>query len=501
MLRSMSIGITGMKSNSDALSTIANNIANDQTVGYKMQQAVFEELFFQAYGAASSPNLKNGGTNPMEIGNGVKMGSVKSIHSQGNIVNTGNKTDMAIQGEGFFVVGDANGQNQQYTRAGNFVVNRDNQLVSKTGEYVLGWNMDPLTGNIATGSKLSPLKIDLGTINAPTQSTQMSLKGNLNVQGGIGDVYGMQSPSWDSLGGRHDINYDFIKTGGNTFRYVATPLDAFIPSASIKQAVLKPSSGIAASLQKGNYNIATAAGGPGQVTFTVTGPGGVNFTQTVNDVNQTVTLKDASNNTWFTVNYASGGVPSSATFPVGEAGDMTFNTTGQLSTITGSGAGGNPMVTYTSPTTGSPVNINVDMSYITGLSADNAILMKGTNGQGASVLSDFALSDNGFVTGYYTDGTVRDIGQVSLAFFGNPAGLSRSGAGNFQTTANSGTPDIGTSGTGSRGVIKALATESSNVDMATEFVNMMTSQKAYQANTKIIQTSNEVLQEVISLIR
>lgn len=505
MLRSMSIGISGMKANGNALSVTANNIANDQTIGYKQQQAIFEELFYQSFGAASAPNQQTGGTNSMEIGNGVKLGAITSIHTQGTIVPTGNKTDMAIQGEGFFVLGDASGGNREYTRAGNFTVNEKNQIVSTTGGYVMGWNIDPLTGVINTGSDLGPITIQIGSTSTPKQSSAMTIKGNLNTAAETGDIYSMQVPTYDSLGTRHDVSMDFIKTGGNTYRYVATPKDGFVASANIAQAVLKPSSAIADDLDKGSYTITSTVNAAGdEVNFSITRPDGVTMTipSPSNNVDGTITLSDGTNN-WFTIDYkaTAASSTSSASFTVGEAGDMTFNATGQLQTVTNGTGGSVPTINYISPNTGNPVSVQLDMNSFTGISADSILKMTSTDGTGAAVLTDYTVSDGGIVQGYYSDGSVKDIGMVAVATFSNPAGLSRVGSGNYQVTGNSGSPDIGVSSTGTRGLIKAQSAESSNVDLATEFVNMMTTQKAYQANTKIIQTSNDILDSVINLIR
>lgn len=498
MLRSMAIGISGMKANGNALSVTANNIANDQTIGYKQQQAIFEELFYQSYGAASAPNQISGGLNSMEIGNGVKLGAITSIHTQGTIVSTGNKTDMAIQGSGFFVVGDASGGNREYTRAGSFTTNSQNQIVSTSGSYVLGWNIDPLTGTINTGSDMGPLTIQLGSTSIPKQSSSMTIKGNLNSAAEKGEITTMQVPTYDSLGTRHDVSMDFIKMDGNTYRYIASPKDGFVASANITQAVLKPSAEIADDLIKGNYTIRSTVNAGG-VDFEVIGPNGNTLmTQTgVNNVDGTVTLNDGTNN-WFTINYkaTAAGTTSDATFTVGEAGDLTFSATGQLQPI-----GAVPTISYISPNTGNPVDVQLDLTTLTGISADSILKMTATDGNGAAVLSDFTISDGGIIQGYYSDGSVKDIGMVAVATFANPAGMTRLGSGNYQVTANSGLPDVGVSATGTRGLIKAQSTESSNVDLATEFVNMMTTQKAYQGNTKIIQISNEVLDSVINLIR
>lgn len=502
MIRSMFTGVSAMKAGQLALSGIANNIANSQTAGYKSQEAKFEELFYQQLKSPSAPGEKYAGTNPTDVGNGVRVASFGTNFTQGSIESTGSKTDMAIQGEGFFVLGDKSGDNKVFTRSGNFDVSKDNEIVSGTGQFVLGWNMDRLTGKINTSASLSPLKIDLGEIGKPKESTQATIKGNLNAEAKMGDVYGFQMPTYDRLGSRHDIDYNFIKTGANTYRYVALPTDQFKPSNSVEKAVLEPSSNIAGSLQKGDYTISTTASAtPGQVDITVTDPSGATvLTKSVNDVDQTVGLDDGTNN-WFTIQYRGGGAPSSSTFTVGEAGDMTFDSLGQLQSITGSGIGGKPMISYTPASTGQQVDVSINVDNFTNLAADSGVSMTDSDGMTASKLTNFVVTDGGVVEGYYSDGTIKSIAQVATATFSNPGGLSRVGNGNFLPTNNSGLADIGIPNTNTRGQIKAQSVEASNVDIATELVDMMTNQRFFTANTKVISSSDQILQDVINLGR
>lgn len=503
-MRSMFVGISGMQAQQKNLSTIANNIANDQTVGYKMQEAVFEELFYQQYRSPVAPSEKYAGNNPMDIGNGVKVGTINTIHQQGNITYTGNKTDMAVQGDGFFVLGDAHAENRLYTRAGNFITSKNNELITKSGQYVLGWNVNQLTNKINTSAVLEPIKVDLGSISNPIESTQMMLKGNLDIEAENGEVFGVQTPTWDRLGTRHEINFDFVKTAGNEFTYVATPVSQFRPSGSISSAILNPDENVVTSPQfmRGGYQIQSAPAGAGTVDISVVDPSGATvLTQNVSDSNQTVQLEDAAGNNWFTVKYESGSTPSSATFNVGETGTISFNPIGQVTNITGSSPTGQPQITYTPLTTGQPVNVDLDMLNFTGLAADSAVKMEYTDGQGAATLINYTITDGGIIDGYYDDGTVKQVARVAMSDFSNPSGLSRVGNGNFLPTPNSGVAQIGLPDTGSRGQIKAQATETSNVDLAKQFTSMLTSQKSFQANTKIIRTTDEIYTSLIQLVR
>jgi flagellar hook protein FlgE len=502
MIRAMYNGTSGMNASQQALATISNNIANSQTIAFKSQQTQFEEVFYQQMKSPSSPGSTLSGTNPSDIGNGVRVGSISANFTQGSVNNTGGKTDVAIQGDGFFIVAGVEGTDSKYTRAGNFEVSKNNELVSKTGHYVMGWNMDEYTGEIRTGASLEPLKVPLGKVGEPKESTMATLGGNLDRSVPNGDVYGMQIPSWDRLGGKHDVDVSFIKTASDTFRYIALPGDQFRPSASIERAIMRPSEGIANSIIKGDYAIDVAPSvTPGMSDITVIDPmGNVILSRSVTDVDQTVTLGDGTND-WFTIDYKGGGGTTSASVTVGEAGDIQFDSVGGILNTTGSGVGGKPLISYTPIETGQPVNIDINFDGLTALSADHGVVMKDTDGYTSSTLTTYSISDNGVLQGYYDDGTVREIGQIATATFDNISGLTREGNGFYTPTPNSGIADVGVPGTGSRASIRSQALESSNVDLAQEFVDMISVQKLFQANTKVITSAQEIINNVIQLVR
>lgn len=498
-MKAMFIGTSAMSANQTALSTIANNIANASTTGFKSQEAKFQDLFYQQLQSASAPSGNYAGTNPMESGNGVKVSTLASDFTQGNINSTGKNGDLAIQGDGFFVLGDSEGGNRVYTRDGNFSTSKNNELVANDGKYVMGWNIDESTGIVNTSAAVEPIKIPLGTVSIPKQSTYIDLKGNLNAEGEVDEVVGLQVATYDKLGGKHDVEINFVRGANNEYQYVAVPSDQFRPSASIDKAVMHVSAGIIGDLQKGDYTIDTAAGTGGSVNITVKDPSGATvLTKNVTDTDQTVTLDDGTNK-WFTIDYKGGNAPASSKFTVGEIGSLGFTSTGQAENVVGSA--GSPKITYTPQTTGETVEIDLDLSNLKSLATDNAVALDQTDGSGAAVMSSYTVADGGQVVGYYSDGSVKQIGQVAMATFANKDGLSRVGGNVYTETMNSGQADIGVPNTGSRGQIKGQSLESSNVDLATQFVTMMTTQKNYQADTKIIRTANDALTSVIDLIR
>jgi flagellar hook protein FlgE len=502
-MRSFYQSISGMKAMSDGLSVTGNNIANSRTNGFKTRRADFEDLFYQSFSAASAPNNQYAGKNPIEIGNGVRMKSIVVDLSQGSVMSTGRATDVAISGEGYFVVGNSEGQQRKYTRDGAFDLSADFKLASSSGDYVLGWNINKASGKITTSGAVEPIKINLNEVSTPVESTRAKLEGNLNATEEIGKVIGTQIPTYDSLGTRIDIEMNYVKTATspNQYIYMATPTDNFLPSASITDITFLPSLGNAQLLQKGAYDVTVTAGAPGTVDITVTQPDGtVLLTKNISDTDQKVILDDGTNE-WFSIDYEAGSVGNTATFEVAEVGTLTFNSNGKISAMTGTGVNGEPILNYTSKATGSLMTVEIEMEGLTGLATENRVQMTETDGFPAAILKSFDIGSGGMVNGYFSDGSVLQIAQIAVATFSNSAGLQAEGQNYFVESSNSGFANVGVSGQGNAGQIIGGSLENSNVDIAKELTELMFYQKAYTANSKTIQVSNEVLNVAINLIR
>lgn len=500
MIRAMYNGTSGLLAAQQGLSTVSNNISNSQTTGFKKQTVEFTDVFYQSLKAPSAGNALVSGTNPSDVGNGVSVSTVKTDFSTGSIVAASGKLDTAIEGSGFYVLSDATGKNKVYTKAGNFTSSAKNELVTQQGLYVLGWMADPTTGNVNTTGEVGVIKVPVGEVGKPNQTTSIDMTGNLNREEKIGSITGGQIKTYDSLGVAHDVDLNFMKSSETEYTFAAVANDQFVESNNIKKAIFRPSAENMAQLQKGEYTISTAAGAAGMVDVTVTAPDGtVVFTDSITDNEQTVNIGDADG-TWFTIDYQKGNHATSATVTVGEVGTIEFDAQGNVSNITGSGAGGTPEITFTPKETGNPMNITLDLSTMTSLATDNNILLK-TDGYGSSTLTSYSITDGGQIQGEYNDGTTRVIGQIAMASFSNELGLSREGSGIYKVTPNSGEPDIGLPGTGQRSNIKAQAKENSNVDLAEEFVNLITMEKFYQGNSKVITISQNVLDTTIGLVR
>lgn len=508
MIRALYSATSGMRASSEKLTNTSNNIANSQTVGFKAQRTEFSDVFYQRLRSPSSPGNGYPGTNPMDVGNGVQVSAMTNLFSQGNVVSSTKKTDMAIQGDGFFVTGNDQGQDRVYTRAGNFDLSSSNDLISQSNRYVLGWNADPVTGVVDAAATIGKITIPFGRVMEPKQSTEAIVNGNLNSSAEQGAVVGVQIPSWDKLGGQHNVDLNFVKTANTgEFIYAAVLQDQFSPSASIENAVMKISEGVASQLEKGTYTLQTAPGGTaGTVDISVIDPGGsVVFTKNISDVEQNVAIDDGTN-TWFTIAYKSGsaGVGAPATFTVGDVGRMTFDSNGRMTQITDATGVVNPYqptVSYTPSSTGLMVNMEVDFRTMTSYVTQDTVKLASTDGHGAASLVNYTVSDGGSIMGYYTDGSSVEIAKIALATFTNPAGLTREGGQGFRETPASGTSDVGAANTGSRGEIKALALETANVDLSGEFIELLSAQRMLQANGKTIQVSNDIMDVTINIIR
>src|SRR6266403_1552150 len=217
---SFSIPLSGLTASSEALSTTANNLANLNTIGYKDEHIQFADLFYQNFGT-------NGAGDPIQQGAGVTVASKPSDFTQGNVTPTGVSTDVAIQGNGFFVV-EKNGV-LSYTRAGNFEVGTDNLLKTAGGQYVLGY--PAVNGAVNTSQGLGTLALGAGTVSPATVTANVSLTSNLDATADVGSTYSTQATIYDSLGGSHNITFTYTKTATNTWTYGAT-----VPAADITGA-------------------------------------------------------------------------------------------------------------------------------------------------------------------------------------------------------------------------------------------------------------------------
>ncbi len=451
MMRSMFSGVSGLKAHQAKMDVIGNNIANVNTVGYKGQTVSFQEVFAQTIKGGGSPQGGRGGTNPQSIGLGVNIASMDVQHTQGSTQRTDNPTDVMIDGNGFFVVSNDGGQNKFYTRAGNFSVDVSGNLVTPGGFKVLGQDGSPIVIDKTT---TQPASASGPALAAGLQGDEWALSGNISVND---TTYTTTVNVYDSVGGTHKLNVNFGNkvenaTSGTYYR----PLN--IVMAGNPNAV-PPVADVTAY---GETNLTTPAT-PANAVYAFFKADGTFDKLVLGDPTIAAPASVAAG-TNITLNYP--GV-SNIVLPITQ-------TTAGLSNMF------------------SKVTSNNSLSNITGT-------QKYGNAPGS--IDNFNISGAGEVVATYTNGVQETLATIALAGFDNPAGLKKMGSNLFTKTPNSGDERLGTPGAGSFGALVPGALEMSNVDLSQQFTEMITTQRGFQANAKIITTSDEILQELVNLKR
>jgi len=394
MLRSLFSGISGLRAHQTMLDVTGNNIANVNTTGFKASQTQFQDTLSQVLTNAGAAQDGVGGTNPAQVGLGVRVAGITTNFQQGAAQLTNRSTDMMISGDGFFVV--RKGTEQLYTRAGAFDFDATGQLVTPDGGLVQGWAADG-TGNIDTNGTLVDLRLPIATLMGASLTTSATFEGNLPAEAQV-----TTPPTI--------LNRD---------------VDVYAADGTVTTLAL--------AFQR------TAAG------WTVTGANGA-ATGTVN---------------------------------------MTFNADGTQASGGTLAVGG----------------ITVDLSTITGFAGLDTVEASTQNGRAAGTLQSFTINADGTLLGSFSNGLKQALGRVALSTFTNPAGMEKAGGSLYRTTVNSGDAQIGAAGTGGRGDLTGGALEMSNVDLSAEFTNLIIAQRGFQANSRVITTSDELLQELVNLKR
>jgi len=417
--KAMWTGVSGLGAEGSALGVIGDNIANGNTVGFKASRALFEDVLGGAIGS--------------NVGGGVRMARAQQIFAQGSIVNTGQATDLAISGDGFFVVKGALGgvNGEFYSRAGQFTPNNEGFLVNPQGLKLQGYaaNAD---GTFQGG--LSDIKLPTAPL-APNATTSFELDANLDpnevppavtpfdsANAAASSNFSTSTEVFDSLGNAHTVDVYFVKT-----------------------------------------------------------PTGWDYHATTDGADLTP--------------------PTVGPFEIG-SGALTFNTDGTLATHT-------PAVPVAASFAGAAAGQAIALDFgtpgtndgITSLGGASAVNGQSQDGYSSGLLSGVKISPDGVVMGTYSNGEEMAIAQVAIAKFASNDGLDRAGGNSWLKTRESGEAILAAAGTGGRGALVAGALEQSNVDIAEQFVRMISHQRSFQANSKTITTADEMMQEVVNLKR
>jgi flagellar hook protein FlgE len=475
-MRSLYSAVSGLQNHQVRMDVIGNNIANVNTTGFKKNRVNFQDMLSQTLSGASRPTDEKGGVNPKQIGLGMVIAAIDTIHTQGSLQTTGVNTDMAISGNGFFILKD--GEKTYYTRAGAFGLDKDGLLVNPgTGLKVQGW-MSQFVGNqylIRTADTPGDIIIPMYSKDPAKATTNIDFKCNLMSEmpivpdidniteiDRIKNTWTSSIDSFDSLGNAIETRFTFYKTGINQWdvRAELFRIDPNNPTQKIR-------------VDQNQYNVSvTPTAGGGNPTANGTMDFRINFDNlgrilSVTDRNGNVRNE---NNLYVNLNVqdiGDGSAPMNIQINLGQAGRVR----------TDDGVG---VTQFSSSFTTKPFRQDgFGMGYLEGLKVD----------------------DTGTITGVYSNGNNRMLAQVALATFPNQEGLEKSGETNFVYSNNSGEPDISTAGSQGKGKIMAGALEMSNVDLAEAFTDMIVTQRGFQANSKTIQTSDQMLQELMTLKR
>jgi len=501
---SLFIGVTGLESYQTQIDVISNNIANVGTTGFKSQRVNFQDLLYQTQSFANAPTQTRGGVNGQDVGFGVKVGSIDTSFQQGGLNTTGVNTDLAINGDGFFVLRDKTGSGiPSYTRNGAFSLNQDGLLYDpSSGLAVQGYPASangtitgtgiPQSLQIPLGLKSAAVATGQGAKSGPTGDKvfDVSFGGNLDQtqfiiaasNAGVGATTTTISTTlYDSLGNAHLVNVAFVPAVGG----VAEPILPF-PAPAV---LVANSAGVAV----------TAAS---QWHYTITAPDGSNLTGAAG---LPPTTGGFDGYVFFDQNgqfiNTTGGVSSAAQGKKGGANHRagaaaTLNDGNEL--LVSAWQPGNVASTFATP--GGPIGL--DFSTLTSLSGgSNPPNVLSQNGFPQGTLSNISVGQDGTINGAFTNGQSQVLARVALVTFQNEQGLHRQGSSQFAATANSGLAQVGTANNGRFGAIISGSLEQSNVSIADEFTKMILAQRSFEANSRSITTADSDLQTVIALKR
>lgn len=506
MLRSMFAGVSGLKAHQMRMDVIGNNIANVNTAGYKASRVTFQEMLSQTTRGATAPTANRGGSNPQQVGLGVQLGSIDVKHTQGNTQSTGYITDLAIEGDGFFILAEGeDGLNRLYTRAGIFGLDSggtEGNLVSLVnGMRVMGYRAE---NGIIDYTSLKPLYISGSQTIEARATDQVVFGGNLDSRYTEGTGVRRTVQVYDSLGREHTIVVDLTKTKeDNTWDWKAYWL---VPSSAIpvdQAGEITPNARYVVhggSLWKVapdyEYNEENEQS-PGEevASFDV-----ATEVWRVKDGSAEFTFgTPLANGTFLTAASDGSSLVLTAELAVDQADSdprIEFGTNGSFL-----GPKPEEAVISFDPAGAESIRIKLDFTQFTQYADTFTGKFLSQNGHTSGALESFTIDQNGVIVGSFSNGLTQALGQVALAKFANPGGLMRSGSTMFMESTNSGSAQVEPAGAPGFGQIIPSALEMSNVDLSEEFTDMIITQRGFQANSRIITTSDEMLQELVNLKR
>lgn len=549
-------GLTGLNTSQFRLDVIGDNIANLNTTGFKGSRTLFQTQFSRTISAGTKPDGTQGGTNPMQIGLGSAVGAVQRSFTPGSVETTGVPSDLAIEGDGFFVLRTPENE-RVFTRDGAFSLSADSRLISADGFFVQGYSVNR-NFELIPGA-LGDISIPLGTLTTARATGSVQLEGTLNSSGTVatqGTILRSQvlhdaannpitaataltvvkNPGGAALLANGDvITVNGVKRGGRD-----VPSESFIvgtTGSSVGDLLdwldlvlgIDDTAGVGGSpgvvvtgdgrLQiSGNVGTENAleiasgtliSNGAEQIPFAFSQAQAANGesahttfvaydsigTPITVDLTMVLETRTTGSSTWRF--YATCADDSDVRFDVG-TGTVTFDANGQYVESPDDSI----VIDRVSTGASDPLALELNLQRLSGLNVSSSTIVMGfQDGFATGTLLDYSIGQDGIITGTFTNGLNQTIGQIALATFSNPEGLLARSNSVFFIGPNSGEARITTPLSMGAGKVSSGSLELSNVDLSREFINLITSSTAFSAASRVISTSDQLLQELLLLVR
>jgi len=552
----LSAGVTGLQAHQKMLDIAGNNLANVNTTAFKSSRITFSELLNETIKKASQPTTGVGGTNPQQIGSGVGVSGITPNMLQGNIINTGNPLDLAVEGEGYFVLND--NQQNVYTRGGSFAVDASSNLVDpSTGYHIQRIGSEGEIDGFQTPG-ISEINVPYDVAMPAKDTSEIAVSGNLSADE-VGSVTRTQVITSNLAYTNNGTNATEATAIANLDQFTGTPAGDTIaisgydkdgnlygPGPAVDFTVTDASttlgelithlnttvlSGSTASLVNGQIRITDDTNGYSNTDMTMSYSGAGSLTMPAyfeistvggeesKSINITVFdsqggkhvisgafVRTNTPNTWDMVLTSITGNINQITMDNRRIKDITFNPSdgsyaGLIST-------GTPQFVMTfAHDTSNPQTIQLNLGTqgkldgLTQFAGNSTAVAREQDGYEAGRLSTVSVNNEGIVIGAFSNGIKKNIATIEIALFQNTSGLERFGNGYYIPSANSGEAIATQAMTGGAGSIHGGSLEKSNADVATEFVSMIRAQNGFQANARTIKVANDILQELTNLIR
>lgn len=556
----LNTSLNGLQLNETTIDVLGNNIANAGTNGFKASKVQFTSQLSRTLSVGSRPTAENGGTNPRQIGLGALTAAINKDFTQGSITNSTSPSDLAIQGDGFFILDSSDGTS--YTRDGTFSLNSDSLLVNAQGLRVRGYGVDADFNLVTT--QLSDIRIPLGDLNVAQETRNMSLSGALYPTGTLG-TNGSRFTS-DALTDAGNANAaitgttlltDVQNTSGTMFavgnvltfqshkgnRLLEKQTMTVTATTTVDDLTTMMQDGLGITSGSGVPNDGNTGAPPG---VTVTAGGQIQVVGNMGQVNDIgmafgdLSINGSPAEVTFTKNATANGESAITDFVVFDSlgspvtlkmtavleardtGSTTFryffesNDDSRPATAVGSGtivfdgnghvtSGGQATLTIERDNTAANnMQILVDLSQISGISSSSAgstLNLGSQDGSAPGTLTNFVIDETGVINGVFDNGVIRTLGQVALARFSNSQGLVENGGGTFKEGVSSGPPFLATPGNFGAGTLRAGAIELSNTDIGRNLVDLIVASTNYRGNARVISSVQQLVDELLVLGR